>query len=135
MASNQPKFTPLGEIGNMPVLDKDALALIKAVDDGGLGLTKDMFYIFRADTPPRLSAIGEAIEANDIAKIREVSHAMKGSCGIIGALRLKAISELLEAHCKGFDIETSPSELLERMKEAFVEASAAMEDYIADASE
>jgi len=130
MASIQPNLTPLNELNNVPVLNPDTLAQIKAVDGGNLGLTKEMFNIFKTDTPIRLSAIQAAIKANDTEKVRKMSHAIKGSCGTMGIMRVKAVSAMLEAYAKGFKVEEPPDKLFERLKNAYLEVCEAMESYL-----
>jgi len=131
MASIQQNIVSLKELGGLPVLNQDTLAQIKMVDGGELGLTKELFEIFKADTSIRLSAIKAAVKANDAAKLREVSHSLKGACGTIGAARVRAVSAILEAYAKGLKVEESPDDLLKRLQSAIDEAYGALEKYLA----
>ncbi|MDR1841272.1 MAG: Hpt domain-containing protein [Holophagales bacterium] len=132
MTSTQPNIVPLDELNNIPVLDIETLEQLKDVDDGRLELAREMFGIFKADTPPRLSAIKAAIEANDFVKLREVSHALKGSCGTIGAARVRIISAVLEAYGRGCKIEAPPDEIFKCLQNASDEACRALESFIDD---
>jgi len=132
MTSIQPNLVPLDKLNDNPVLDQETLEQLRDADDGELGLAREMFDIFKADSPPRISAIKEAIEANDLVKLREISHAMKGSCGTIGATRVSAIAAMLEAYGRSYETEAPPAELLDRLQNAFDEACAALESFIGD---
>ena len=125
-----PNLVPFHEIPNFPILDEETLAQLQEVDDGGMELTKEMFAIFLADTPPRLSAIKTGVDSIDTKALREVAHALKGACGTIGAVRVQHISALLEAYGRGIDVESSPSELLTGLAEAFSEAQDAFKKYL-----
>jgi HPt (histidine-containing phosphotransfer) domain-containing protein len=130
MASVTPQVVSIAELPDITVLDQPALDQIKKIDDGELALTKELFGIFKTDMPVRLSALRVAIESNDMPKIRELSHAMKGSCGTIGASRVRAISAIIEAHAKDIQTEATFGELFDLLQKAFSEASEALRKYI-----
>ena len=125
-----PSLPTLGQLPDVPVMDRETLDQLKEIDDGGLGLTKEMFDIFQDDTPPRLAAIAEGIESKDLAKIRDVAHALKGSCGSIGALHVQALSAMLEAHGRGLAVEAPLAELMDRLRGAYDEFRAALQGHI-----
>jgi HPt (histidine-containing phosphotransfer) domain-containing protein len=138
MMSVSSNIVSVDELSNVPVLNQSALDQIKNIDDEDLKLTKELFGIFETDTPIRLSAIKAALESNDMTRARDLSHAMKGSCGTMGAARARAISAMIEARCnKGGQAEATHGELVgelgelfDRLQNAFGEAREALRKYI-----
>jgi len=63
-------------------------------------LLNELFDIYQEDFVTRRKALGDAIAANDIAKIKEVAHSMKGSSGNISAKPLHAACLKLEMLAK-----------------------------------
>jgi HPt (histidine-containing phosphotransfer) domain-containing protein len=49
------------------------------------------------DLAVRIEALGAAIAKNDRAEIRRIGHAIKGGCGMAGALQAARLGALLEA--------------------------------------
>jgi HPt (histidine-containing phosphotransfer) domain-containing protein len=134
MTSAPPLIASLNELSDVPVLDQPTLDQLKDLDDGGLGLTIEMFEIFSADQPPRLSGIQQALEAKDMTRVTEISHTIKGSAGTIGAPRLRAIAALLEAHARGHQSGASPYELFSHLVNTYHEVHDALKKYIESAS-
>jgi HPt (histidine-containing phosphotransfer) domain-containing protein len=130
MASTQQQSQPLGELQTIPVLDRATLDLLREIDDGGLTLTAEMFEMFSADQPPRISALHSAIKSGDMARITELSHTIKGSAGTMGATRVRAVAASLEAYGKTGEIETPPMEALDLLKKAYQEAYTALDEHI-----
>jgi len=63
-------------------------------------LLSELFDIYQEDFVVKRKAIGEAIAAKDIPKIKEVAHSMKGSSGNISAKPLHAACLQLEVLAK-----------------------------------
>jgi len=120
----------IDELSAIPVLDLHTLSQIDNVDDGKRGLMKELFGMFETDMPVRLSALKAAIESNDMNKVRELSHAAKGSSGTIGAMRTRAASAMIEAHSKGNQTEATLDELFDHLQNAFADACEALREYI-----
>jgi HPt (histidine-containing phosphotransfer) domain-containing protein len=130
MTSPPPSIASLDELSDVPVLDRPTLDQLKDLDDGRLGLTIEMFEIFEADQPPRLSGIQQALEARDMVRVTEISHTIKGSAGTIGAPRLRAVAALLEASARGHKVEAQPHDIFACLSNAYHEAHGALKDYI-----
>ena len=128
--SSRPPLVPVSEIPDIPVLDQPALDQIKDLDDGEIGLTIEMFEMFEADQPNRISALQDALESNDLARAKEIAHTIKGASGTIGAKRLRVFAALMEAYGNGLEVGAPPAELLEGLKTAYQEAHAALDCYI-----
>ena len=63
-------------------------------------LLVELFDIYQEDFVVKRKALGDAIAANDIAKIKEIAHSMKGSSGNISAKPLHAACLKLETLAK-----------------------------------
>jgi HPt (histidine-containing phosphotransfer) domain-containing protein len=63
-------------------------------------LLNELFDIYQEDFVVKRKALGDAIAASDIAKIKEVAHSMKGSSGNISAKSLYAACLKLETLAK-----------------------------------
>ena len=63
-------------------------------------LLNELFDIYQEDYIVKRKALGDAIVANDIAKIKEVAHSMKGASGNISAKPLHAACLKLETLAK-----------------------------------
>ncbi len=63
-------------------------------------LLDELLDIYQEDFVQKRQALGEAITAKDIAKIKEVAHSMKGSSGNISAKPLHAACLQLEMLAK-----------------------------------
>lgn len=75
---------------------KDALERVQ--DDKEL--LAELFDIYQEDFVAKRAALGVAISAGDIPKIKEVAHSMKGSSGNISAKSLYAACLKLEMLAK-----------------------------------
>src|ERR1700679_2719161 len=63
-------------------------------------LLAELFDIYEEDFVVKRKALGEAINAKDIVKIKEIAHSMKGSSGNISAKSLHAACLKLESLAK-----------------------------------
>ena len=63
-------------------------------------LLNELFDIYQEDFVIKRQALGDAIAAHDIAKIKEVAHSMKGASGNISAKPLHAACLQLEKLAK-----------------------------------
>ena len=63
-------------------------------------LLDELFDIYQEDFVIKRKALGEAIAAHDIVKIKEIAHSMKGSSGNISAKPLHAACLQLEMLAK-----------------------------------
>jgi len=75
---------------------KDALERVQ--DDKEL--LAELFDIYQEDFVIKRKALGEAVTAGDISKIKEIAHSMKGSSGNISAKPLYATCLKIEMLAK-----------------------------------
>ena len=79
-----------------PTLDPTALAAIETLPDGAVSLTK-MLRRYLDSTPTLMAQLHQGLERNDHAAIRLAAHTLKGSSATVGAQRLAALSQEIEA--------------------------------------
>jgi signal transduction histidine kinase/CheY-like chemotaxis protein/HPt (histidine-containing phosphotransfer) domain-containing protein len=65
--------------------------------EGDPDILECLFDTFRGDTPPRLSAMREAVNRNDATALARGAHALKSSCASLGARAMSALCADLEA--------------------------------------
>ena len=75
---------------------KDVLERVQ----GDKELLAELFDIYEEDFVTKRKALGDAIAAHDITKIKEIAHSMKGSSGNISAKPLHAACLKLEMLAK-----------------------------------
>lgn len=72
-------------------------AVSRRAAEGDIPFEKALLALFLDDTAQRVGRIGElAREGSDHAALRLEAHTVKGSCGNIGASRLREAAALLE---------------------------------------
>jgi HPt (histidine-containing phosphotransfer) domain-containing protein len=72
------------------VLAPDVVAALRRAQDaiGNPGLIRQLAGLFLTNTPGKMDRLREAVTAGDAAAIREVAHALKSNCGMLGATRM-----------------------------------------------
>jgi Hpt domain len=74
------------------ILDRELLATFRRVKvSGAANLLCQLVDIFLADLPPRLDSMKISLAAGDPTTFRAAAHALKGSCGSVGAKRMLAL--------------------------------------------
>jgi two-component system sensor histidine kinase TorS len=117
---------PFGENLDLSVMDQ-----LLDLDDGELGLLKEMLDLFKADTPDRIKAIEATLASSDLVDMADVAHSIKGAAGTMGAPRLRAIAAELEAAGRKGSFGVDPGLLVEQLKETYADAVVALEGFIA----
>jgi HPt (histidine-containing phosphotransfer) domain-containing protein len=112
-------------------LDLSVMEQLLNLDDGELGLLKEMLDLFTADTPDRIQAIEATLASGDLNDMADVAHAIKGAAGTMGAPRLRAIAAELEGAGRHGSFSIDASLLLEQLKETYADAVVALEAFIA----
>ena len=111
-------------------LDLSVMDQLLNLDDGEMGLLKEMLGLFQADTPDRIRAIEATLASGDLADMADVAHAIKGAAGTMGAPRLRAVAAELEGSGRKGRFEGDPATLLAQLKQAYAEALVALEGFI-----
>jgi two-component system, sensor histidine kinase and response regulator len=101
-------------------LDRSVLEGLRALQgEGEPDIVAELVQLFlEEDTPPHLASLRKAVEDGDSSTIEQEAHALKGSCGNMGAWRMAELcAELQEAGASG-ELASAP-ELLERLEAEF----------------
>jgi HPt (histidine-containing phosphotransfer) domain-containing protein len=112
-------------------LDPAVMEQLLNLDDGALGLVKEMLGLFREDIPGRFKAMEAVMAPGEWTEVADLAHAIKGAAGTMGTLRLRAVAAELEGGARQGAFSTDPALLFAQMKEAYTEALEALGQYIA----
>ncbi len=92
---------------------------------------KRMFTVFVSQEPKRIQDIKDALDAQDVAKLRHLAHALKGGAATMGVERVRDCCLLLENASKNNDMQavrTHLTSLESEMRNAY----AFMFNYLAE---
>jgi CheY-like chemotaxis protein len=82
-----------------PVISAETLAkLRKLMPESAV---REIYQTVVSDLERRICAVETAIAGGDAAEVSRIGHAIKGSCGMAGALEASRVGALLEAAAKG----------------------------------
>ena len=98
------------EIATVPAIDMSAITQLADNDDLGDQFIAEIIKVFLADLSERVLAVGLQMKQGDRAGIAATAHAIKGSCGHFGAVRLVELSRRLENQARrepAVDIEVA----------------------------
>ena len=91
------RVAPLSRVVDEPVLNPDALAMLRALQSERTpNLLAELIDLFLDDAPHVLAALQAAVAASDTAMVRQLAHRLKGSSANFGATALVAVCEELE---------------------------------------
>ena len=71
--------------------------------EGDAAAVAEILQLFLEDSVCRIAALGEAITRGDLEEVQRLAHALKGSCGNVGAERLRKTAWSLE-HADSTDV-------------------------------
>jgi len=94
LAGNQSEAAPTLLDPNEPVVSVEVLAQLRRVMPESA--VRQIYSVVVADLSGRIEALGAAIAKGDVAEIRRIGHAIKGGCGMAGALQAARLGALLE---------------------------------------
>ena len=84
------------ETASRPAVDLRAIIQLAENDELGEQFVADIIDVFLADLSERVRTIGLQMSHDDRAGIAATAHAVKGSCGHFGAVRLMELSREIE---------------------------------------
>ena len=117
---------------NLPLLDESQLQQLLDLDEGKSTLLQEMTTLFKAETPRRLKAIKEGIEAGSASAVMEAAHALKGAAGLMGAQIVFSLARDLEMKAKQGDLpplEVS-MEAWSQLDQAVLAAQGAIDNFL-----
>jgi len=82
------------ELGD--AIDAAALETLRAMDNGDEGFMAKIIALFLGDLTERIAALGVAVKAHDDEALRRTAHALRGSCGHFGAVRMAMLCRRME---------------------------------------
>lgn len=80
-----------------PTLDTTQLEGFAGLDDEGGDLIPQIVSMFVADTDKSLADATDAVSGANVNSLRWIAHNLVGSCGTVGAGRMRALAGELEA--------------------------------------
>lgn len=88
------------ETASVPTIDMRAITQLAEGDELGEQFVAEIIDVFLADLSKRVRAIGLQMSHDDRAGIAATVHAVKGSCGHFGAMRLMELSREIEGRLR-----------------------------------
>jgi CheY-like chemotaxis protein len=119
-----PCQAPTAEIGEHAPFDEPAFVETLA---GDLELARAIARTFLADTPTRLDAIWDHLDAGDTNGVAHQAHTIKGAAAAVHAADLASSALALEKASKTGDLESART-ASEKLRGAFEQLRKAMED-------
>ncbi|MCU0249929.1 MAG: Hpt domain-containing protein [Vicinamibacterales bacterium] len=88
------------------VLDPAVVAELRRAQDafGKPEFVRQLAGLFLASAPGKMDRIRQAFTAGDAAAIRELAHALKSNCGMLGATRMAGACALMEGAAARADL-------------------------------
>ena len=93
-------------------------------------LFEELVTMFLDDTPGRLENLRAALDAGDAKAIEHTAHALKSSCGNLGARRLASLCFEIESAGRSKDIDAARP-LVDRSTVEFAAVAAALKAELA----
>jgi HPt (histidine-containing phosphotransfer) domain-containing protein len=108
-------------------LDAEMIASLRRMESAGRsGLLNQLIDLFLKDSQSRLTAMREALAQGDIKTLTRIAHTLKGSSSNLGAKRMAAICDILEARGEAGSMERSHV-LISTLEEEFMLVREALE--------
>jgi CheY-like chemotaxis protein len=92
--TNAPDMQMVGD--EQHVLDRERVSTFLAISRTQEGFLDGLVRTFQQDVPSRLDALRAAAASNDPTDLALAAHALKSSCGSVGAKRMYAVASALE---------------------------------------
>ena len=112
LEKHSPKAAPMLE-PDMPVVSPKILAQLREMMPESA--VREIYAAVVADLEKRIAALKAATAQGDAAEIRRIGHAIKGGCGMAGALQAARLGALLEA---GGDQLDNSKAILQQLRNA-----------------
>ena len=91
--------------GNVPVVSAEILAQFRTLMPEAA--VRQVYVAVVADLDRRIEALQAAVAGGNAADVRRIGHAIKGGCGMVGALEAARLGALLEAGDNQLDNSTA----------------------------
>jgi CheY-like chemotaxis protein/HPt (histidine-containing phosphotransfer) domain-containing protein len=87
-------------------------------EEGEPDILEELLEMFLEDTPSQLKTLKEATQKGDTQSIERIAHTLKGSCGNMGAVRMKTLCSELEEIGHSGNLVAVPARI-SRLEEEF----------------
>ena len=112
------------------VLDPEVIASLKELGgEDDPTMFADLVDLFLVDTPCRIESLSTALESQDAKALEEAAHALKSSCGNLGAIGLSSLLKEIEEKGREADLEGASS-LVSRSVEEFKRVEQALKSEV-----
>lgn len=105
LESSQPGSAPSLLDANDPVISAEILAQFRKLMPESA--VRKVYEAVVVDLGKRIGAVADALAKGDIAEVRRIGHAIKGGCGMAGALEAARLGALIEV----WDYRTGDNQL------------------------
>jgi CheY-like chemotaxis protein/HPt (histidine-containing phosphotransfer) domain-containing protein len=89
-------------------LDARVLGQLRALDTPGSGFFQGVIGLFLATAPGRLEALAAAVREGDATAVGSLAHALRSTCGNVGAKTMHDLCAALEARADRAPAELEP---------------------------
>jgi len=104
------------------------LEKLREVSAGNKAVFNEIVNLFLAEAKRNIDGIRKALEANDVKKLGEWSHTLKGGCSSIGALRMELASAKIEKSARAKDL-SKVGTYFAQLEKAFEELKAGLKNF------
>lgn len=87
------------------VLDRERVSSLMAISRSQEGFLEGLVRTFKQDVPPRIDSLRAAAAGGDPAELAAAAHALKSSCGSVGARRMYTVAAALERKVRSGRLE------------------------------
>jgi len=106
-------------------LDTRVLGELRALDAPGSGFFQGVIGLFLSSAPPRLDALSAAARSADAEGVRRLAHALRSTCGNVGAQRMHDLCASLEERADRPAAELEP--LVQALLQEYEQVRSALE--------
>lgn len=111
---------------NVIDIDEAKVKSLIELGDGDPSFLKDLTEIFKERVPELKDDLEKALAASDAERVEKLAHALKGTCGNLGAERMMKICEHLEICGRSGDI-ANLQDYLVQIEQSFSKVTVALD--------
>jgi HPt (histidine-containing phosphotransfer) domain-containing protein len=101
----------VSDSGEPPSLDTSVVSVLLALGMDVPGFTDDLVADFVSSVARHTARMREAAGSRDHEELGFAAHALRGSCGIVGARRMAALCDEIEKAADAGSVEEAPPRL------------------------
>ncbi|MCD4672068.1 MAG: response regulator [Anaerolineaceae bacterium] len=117
---------------HQPVIDQQLITqFIEEFGDNGLEILQELIELFLEEAPKDMQKMRQALDAQDIEKLRIAAHTLKGSSGHLGARKLSRVCKDLGMAARQGDLSSAP-ELCQQVEDDYEQLEIALKEILAE---